>query len=138
MDLELIFENSFAKVQYDREKGIMRASYHGLVNADLGIASFQAVLDVLPKYPLKAAIFDCMQMKGTFTQLNSWLKDVWYPAIIPQGYVCWSMATTDVFTRFAGSMLINKMTPKEITANIFGSTDKAERWVYDFLKKNSA
>jgi len=135
MELELVFENKFAKVQYDRENGVLRATYKGLVNVDLGIESFQAVLNNLPKYPLRGAIFDCMEMKGTFTQLNPWLKEVWYPALIPQGYVCWSMATTDVFTRFAGSMLINTMTPKEITANIFGSLDKAEKWTYDFLEK---
>lgn len=133
--MELIFENDFATVKYDRENKVMRASYKGLVKADEGVASFQAMLDVLSDHPLKAAIFDCMKMKGTFTQLNSWLKDVWYPVVIPQGYICWSMATTDVFTRFAGGVLINKMTPKEITANIYGSLDKAEKWVYDFLEK---
>lgn len=135
MELELIFENKFAKVQYDREKRVMRASYQGMVNTELGIESFQAVIDSLPKYPLSGAVFDCLQMKGTFTQLNQWLNQVWYPAIIPQGYICWFMATTDVFTRFAGNLLINKLTPKEITAKMFGDLDKAEQWTYDYLAK---
>lgn len=134
MKLEVIFENDFASMQYDRLNEVLRAKYTGIVNAELGIESFQKVLDILPKYPLRGAIFDCMEMKGTFTQMNSWLKEVWYPAIIPQGYICWSMATTDVFTRFAGNMLINKMTPKEITASIFGSLEKAEKWTYDYIK----
>lgn len=136
MELEKIVENDFASAYYDREKAVLKAAYTGIVNVELGIESFQSVLNELGKYPVRGAIFDCMKMKGTFTQLNPWLKEVWYPAIIPQGYICWSLATTDIFTRFAGSMLINTMTPKEITANIFGSLDKAEKWVYDFLDKN--
>ncbi len=137
MELELLFENRFAKVKYDRENGVIRASYHGIVNTDLGIESFQALLDILPQTPIKGAIFNCMEMEGTFTQLNPWLNSTWYPALIPQGYVCWAMSTTDVFTRFAGSLLINTLTPKEITANIFKSTDKAEDWVYQFLNKTA-
>lgn len=135
MELELILKNEFATIEYDRENRVLRGSYYGVVNAELGTASFQGVLDVLDKYPLRAAIFNCMEMKGTFTQINQWLNEVWYPAIIPQGYICWSMATNDVFTRFAGSMLINKLTPKEVTANIFGSMEKAEKWTYDFIEK---
>lgn len=134
MELELIYENDSAKVQYDRERKVLHVRYVGTVNANLAVQIFQAVLDVLPKYPLKAAIFDCMHMKGTFTKINPWLNSVWYPALIPQGYVCWSMASTDVFTRFAASMLINKLTPKEITAKIFNDLGKAEDWVYEYLK----
>lgn len=136
MDLELIFKNDFASAHYDREKAILLAAYTGIVNVELGIESFQAVIDVLPKYQVRGAVFNCMEMKGTFTQLNPWLKEVWYPAVIPQGYICWSLATNDIFTRFAGSMLINTMTPKEITANIFGSLEKAEKWTYDFLENH--
>lgn len=135
MKLEFIFKNDFAEVYYDRENAVLRSSFHGLVVSELGIESFQAVLDELDKYPLRGAVFNCMEMKGTFTQINPWLKDVWYPKIIPQGYVCWSLATTDIFTKFAGKMLINTMTPKEVTANIFGSIDKAEKWTYNFLNK---
>lgn len=138
MELELIIDNKFAKVQYDRENCVLRSAYQGLVNVDLGIESFQAVIDVLSTHTLRGAIFDCMQMKGSFSQLNTWLNEVWYPAIIPQGYICWSMATTDVFTRFAGNMLINTMTPKEITAKLYGSQDKAEKWTYDFLATSNS
>lgn len=134
MELEKIFENSFANVQYDRENKVLRSTYTGLVNADLGVESFQAVLNELPKYPLRGAVFNCLEMKGTFTKLNPWLNSVWYPAIIPQGYICWSLATTDVFSRFAASMLIDKLTPKEITAKLFGTLEKAEDWTYSFLK----
>ncbi len=136
MELELIFENKFAKMHYDTEKSVLKADFQGLVNADLAIESFQEILDVLPKYPLRGGVFNCMEMKGTFTQVNPWLTNVWYPAVIPQGYICWSLATTDVFTRFAGSILINKMTPKGVAAKIFGSLDKAEKWTYNFLEKN--
>lgn len=135
MELEFIFKNEFAEVKYDRENAVLRAEYHGVVVPELGIESFQAVLDVLDDYPLRGAVYNCMDMKGTFTQINPWLKDVFYPKTLPQGYVCWSLATTDIFTKFAGKMLINSMTPKEITANIFGSLDKAEKWTYDFLEK---
>lgn len=136
MEFELIHENDFAKALYDRENKILRASYNGLVNPDKAIENFEAIIAKLPEYPLRGGIFDCMNMKGTFTKVNDWLNSVWYPAIIPQGYIGWSMATTDVFTRFAANMLINKMTPKEITAKLFGSLDKAEEWTYDFLRKH--
>lgn len=134
MELEFIHENSFAKAQYDRENKVLHATYQGLVNVDLAIENFEAIIAKLDECPLRAGIFNCMKMKGTFTKVNNWLNEVWYPAIIPQGYLCWSLATTDVFTRFAASMLINSLTPKEITAKIFGSLEKAESWVYDYVK----
>ncbi len=136
MELELIHENNFVKAYYDRERQILRANYQGVVNVDLASENFDVIISKLSEYPLRAGIFNCMEMKGTFTKLNDYLKKVWYPAIIPQGYICWSMATTDAFTRFAANLLINSLTPKEITAKLFGSPDKAEEWVYDFLKNN--
>lgn len=135
MELEVIFKNEFSSARYDREKRVLWASYKGIVKTDLSIESFQNVLDVLDKYPIRGAVYNMMEMRGTFTNMNQWLKDVWYPALLPQGYICWAMATTDVFTRFAGNMLINKMTPKEVTAHICGSLEKAEKWTYDFLEK---
>ena len=44
------------------------------------------------------------------------------------------MASTDVFTSFAANILINTMTPKEITAKFFKSLDKAEEFTYSYLK----
>lgn len=133
MELELLHENEFAKAEYDRENKVLYASYKGLVNTDLAIENFEAVIAKLPECPLKAGVFNCMEMKGTFTKVNSWLNEVWYPAIIPQGYVCWSLATTDVFTRFAAGMLINSLTPKEVTAKVFGSLEKAKEWTYGYF-----
>ena len=77
---------------------------------------------------------NCINMKGTFTNINPWLNEVYYPKMIEEGYKCWSLATTDIFTRFAAGMLINKLTPKEITAKIFGDIDKASEWTYSFVK----
>lgn len=137
MELELIHENSFAKAQYDRENKVLWVTYNGVVNVDLAIENFKAIIAELDKYPLRGGIFNCMEMKGTFTKVNEWLKVEWYPAL-PKEYICWSMATNDVFTRFAANILINTMTPKEITAKLFGSLDKAEEFTYDFLKNQYA
>lgn len=136
MEYELIHQNKFATALYDRENKILRASYEGIVNVDLAIENFEAIIAKLPQYPLKAGIFNCMQMKGTFTKVNSWLNEVWYPAILPQGYLCWSMATNDIFTRFAANMLISTLTPKEIAAKLFGSMDEAEKWVFNYIKNH--
>ena len=135
MELEVIFENDYSSAKFDRENGVLWATYKGLVKTDLAIKNFQAVVDELEKYPIKGTVYDLMEMKGSFSNLNQWYKEVWYPALIPQGYICWAMATSDIFTRVAGSMIINKITPKEVTAKIFGSVDKAENWIYEFLKK---
>lgn len=137
MELVLIHENNFAKALYDKENKVLRVDYTGIVNVNLAIENFEAIIAKLPQYPLRAGIFNCIHMKGTFTKVNDWLNSVWYPAIIPQGYVCWSMATTDVFTLFAATILINKLTPKEITAKVFNSVDKAEDWVMNYLEKKA-
>ena len=114
MELETIFESEASSAKYDRIKGILYATYKGLVKTDLAIQSFQAVVDALDKYPVKATIYNCMEMKGSFSNLNDFYKNVWYPALIPQGYICWAMATSDIFTKVAGSLIINKITPKKL------------------------
>ena len=133
MELEFVFENELAKVEYDKENKVGWFTITGLVNVELGIESFKEYLKVLDRKPLKGAIFNCMEMKGTFTKLNPWINENWYPAIIPQGYKGWALATTDVFSQFAGNMLINKLTPKEVSAKIFNSVEKAEKFVYDLI-----
>ena len=135
MELELIHENAFATARYDRKNKVLHASYEGIFNTELTQENFEVIISKLSDYPLRGGVFNCLNMKGTFTKLNSWLNEVWYPAIVPQGYVCWSMATNDVFTQFAANLLINKLTPKEITAKMFGSLEKAEQWTYNFLEQ---
>jgi hypothetical protein len=133
MVLELIYENSFAKAEYEREKSVLHCTFNGIVNADLGIEMFQVVLDKLSDYPIKAGVYNCTKMKGTFTHVNDWLKEEFYPPMIEQGYCCWSMSTSDVFTRFAANMLISRLTPKGVSAKVFDSTDKAKSWAYKHI-----
>jgi len=135
MELELIHQNQLATVEYDAENQIGWFTIVGLVNIELAVEAFEAYLKVLDQKPLRGAIFNCMNMKGTFTKLNPWINENWYPAIIPQGYTCWSLATTDAFSKFAGNMLINKLTPKEVTAKIFNSLEKSQEWVYEMVEK---
>lgn len=134
MELKLLYQNELAKVEYDPVGKVGWFTIIGVVNVEKSIEAFEAYLKVLDENPIYGAIFNCMDMKGTFTKLNPWINENWYPAIIPQGYKCWSLATTDVFSKFAGNMLINTLTPKEVTAKIFSSVEQSRAWVYGMLE----
>jgi len=134
MELELITENRFGKFEYDRESHVLHGTFAGVFNLDLGRELFEDVMPFAKDNKIEGAVMNCLEMRGTFTKLNKWFDNVFYPHMIPLGYCCWSVASSDVFTRYAANMLINKLTPKEITAKIFGGMDDAIAFIDNHLK----
>jgi hypothetical protein len=136
MKLDFVFENESSKAEYNEEKKLIIATYKGVVHYEQSVQWFENVLQYTSDHQVRGIAFNCMEMKGTFTKLNSWINENFYPPMIKQGYICWSLATTDIFTKYAASLLINTLTPKEIKVKIFGNMDSVLNWIVPYLKEN--
>ena len=102
---------------------------------ELGKKLFVEVMPFATNNPIHGGVYNCLEMSGPFSKLNKWFNKVLYPHLIPLGYRCWGIATSDVFTQYAANLLINTLTPREVTARVFGDIDKANIWVYNQLEK---
>ncbi len=135
MDLELVFENRFGKMEYDRKGQVLHNTYKGLFVEELAKELFETSMPFIDKNPVRGTVHNSIEMRGTFTNLNGWFKEVYYPFLIPRGYCCWSAAVSDVFTKFAANLLIKQITPKEVQAKVFTRLEDSQRYVYEILEK---
>jgi hypothetical protein len=88
---------------------------------------YMKVLEFMNTHPVVAFMHDLRQMKGTFTQLNDWIVETFRPAA-QKGFKFEAMILNDdVFTAFAASDIIKKVTLVEI--QIFKTTEEAESWL---------
>lgn len=136
MNLQAIFENDFGKAEYDSENLMLYVKFRGMVKIELSKEVFTEITKFIVDHKIIGGAIDCMEMKGAFTKLNSWFNTDYFPIMQANGYKCWSMATTDVFSKYAGTLLINMLGPKGITAKVFGDFEKAKEWTLSEIQKN--
>lgn len=90
------------------------------------------IFELMKKRPIVAFLHDFKEMKGTFTHLNDWLIETFRPAVP----LCFKyeviVMNDDVFTAFAASDIIKKITM--IQVQVFKSNDEAKKWLDEIEK----
>ncbi len=130
--LELVLENKQGVFRYDRNTKILYARFWGIPNKDLLKELFQAMMDYATQNQIIGAVCDLTKVTGTFTSLNSWLNSHFYPHMLSLGYKYVTMtSSSNPFTMFALTALINLTGPKGIENKMLSNMDDCENWIYD-------
>lgn len=131
--MELIKENSFAKAEYNPTTCIVYSRYAGDVNVNKALEVLEAQLDFSKSHKVKAIQADLSGLKGTYTMLNEWLENNFFPVIIERGMICHAfIVSSDIFSEFATKDLIKRIGDFEM--GTFNETKKSEEWILEKLK----
>ena len=126
--MEKIFENSFGKAFYDKNTAMVHESYDGVVNPELAVEVVQSVKDFGVDNKIKGDIINLTNVSGTFTGINDYLAEEFFPVLIERGCVAFAMIlSNDIFTGFAANSLVKKLGVAEI--QLFNSLKEGTEWV---------
>lgn len=132
--MELIKENQLGRVEYDRLNSTIYATYEGMVNPELGMELFHATMEYVENNRVVAICSDTTLLTGTFTHVNDFLTQTYFPHLIKHGVICIAMiVSADVFTRFATKDLIKKM--GSMTLQTFKSESEAVAWMEEVINR---
>jgi len=133
LNMELITKNDLAEAKYDAEKKIAHYKFVGNVNVKLATEFLNDVVEFSKENKIKGIHCDITELVGTFTMMNDYLVNVYFPALIGQGLQCNSMVVSaDIFTQYATNDLIQKM--GNFTIRNFKDLDEAYKWVEENSK----
>lgn len=128
--MEIIFENIHGGCRYDRELQVLNYKFVGLVRPELVKEVTNKGLELIKTSRVLGSYADLSELSGTFTALNSYLSDVYFPPMIAQGLKCHGIILPhDIFTQFAANSLIQRM--GDFTMQTFGNESEAKDWVYE-------
>jgi hypothetical protein len=126
--MELIYENRYGKAEYDASTRTVRTQYVGVAIPDQIIDYLSKVVVFAEKKPIRHGITNLTQLKGTFTGALEYIENEFYPKMIKNGLVSYSMVVSnDVFTRFSADQLTQKIGGK-LDWQVFSSLEAAEKW----------
>lgn len=126
--MELIKENSFAKAEYDAEKGILYSKYSGQVDSKKALEVLEAQVAFSENNKVKAIRADLSELKGTYTMINDWLEANFFPVLIERGLKCHAfIVSSDIFSNFATKNLMKRIGTVKIVT--FKSLDEADDWI---------
>lgn len=128
-----VTKNDLAEANYDAEKKIIHYKFVGNVNVTLATEFLNNVLEFSKDNKIKGIHCDISKLKGTFTMMNDYLVNEYFPVLIKQGLQCNSMVvSSDIFTQFATNDLIQKM--GNFIIRNFKDLDEAYTWVEENSK----
>ncbi len=132
--MELIAKNNLATAEYDPELKIVHYKFVGKVNIKLATELLDEVLKFAKTHQVLGVHCDISKLNGTFTMMNDYLVNTYFPPLISQGLICNSMiVSNDVFTTFATNQLIQRM--GDFTIKNFNDIDEGYNWVVENVKK---
>jgi len=134
--MQVVHENKIVKAVYYPESGIIRFKWTGLIVSDLIKEALEKTMPFIVAHKTLAFVHDSIECRGTFSSVNGWLNSVIIPHMLANGVKCYSIATTDVFSRFAGNALIS-LTKNKMKGKIFANVADSERWVHEILSSKN-
>lgn len=129
-----LFEGSSCLAEYLADKKRVVFTLNGYPKVEEHKEMYTKVFGFMKENPVVAFMHDLRQMKGTFTQLNSWLVETFRPAIELGFKYAALILSDDIFTEFAAADIIKKTTIVQI--QIFRNTQEAEAWLNERLDEN--
>ncbi len=128
---KILFEGRTCKAEYLPEKKMVLYTISGYINIEENKTMYLQVLDFMKTNSIIAFMHDFKQMKGTFTQMNTWLVETFRPATqLGLKYEA-MILNDDVFTEFAANDVIKKATVVQF--QVFRNRADADKWIDEKL-----
>jgi hypothetical protein len=124
----------YIRSDYDSKTQIAFVSGEGLLDLALVKETFETLMNHTVKNTIRAVITDAAKVRGTYTKLNPWFRDTYFPHMQKHGFLCFTSIVDDPCMRFATNMIIQAFVPKGLDAKLTPNIDEAKRWVYDKLE----
>ncbi len=127
--MKLIVENELAIVNYDEEKKTVFSVYSGIPSPESLMEILQAILAFSETSRVVAIIGDITGLKGTFTSMNDYILNDYYPPLIERGLkIDVLVVSKEVFAQFELEDLGEIIGGVEV--KMFDSMEVAKEWVF--------
>ncbi len=124
----LIAENSSGKGIYDEEKKLLRNSFQGPVIIENGMHIFESELEFVETHSVYGLFIDTRKLSGSFSQVNPYLEDIYYPEMMKHGLHYVSIIVPyDIFSQFSLEDMIQRMGKLELRT--FFRFDDGIKWL---------
>ncbi len=125
--MEKVFNGNSCSVVYHKDKKRLTFTFVGYVNIDEAKLMYISILSFMKENPVVSFLNDLREIKGTFTNLNSWIIENMQPALGLGLKYDAMVLNSDIFSVFAANDFAKKVTKLEL--NLFKSMEEAERWL---------
>ena len=106
----VIAENSSGKGLYDEERKIIHNTFLGPVVIENGMQVFEAELEFVKIHPVFGLFIDVRNLSGSFSQVNPYLEETYYPKMMGKGLHYVSIIVSyDIFSQFSLEDMIQRM-----------------------------
>ncbi|MEL6535001.1 MAG: hypothetical protein AAFQ98_06285 [Bacteroidota bacterium] len=124
----LIAENRFGKAEYEPNLKHVYYTFHGRINVDLAKEVCKEVIAFSEDHEISVSMADLSETSGTFTGLQGWLVQNYFPVMIGKGLLGHGIVVPDdVFTKFAAGSLIQKM--GNFMIRTFNNASESKEWM---------
>lgn len=128
---QLLFDGKTCKAEYIAEKKTVLYTIIGYINVEENKEMYLKVFEFMKSNLTIAFMHDFKQMRGTFTQMNDWIVELFRPATqLGLKYEA-MILNDDVFTQFAANDVIKKVTIVQI--QVFKTREDADKWIDEKL-----
>lgn len=133
--MEPVVKNKLVDVSYDRDKKLMIYRWHGIANAELGIAAFTKTMEFIKTNPCYFVLHDATQMTGTFTKMSEFMSKEVAPNFEKHGGLRSAMVlSNDVFSIFAINQYLKIVKTSRAELKVFKTCDLAMQWLEEKMK----
>lgn len=133
-DDKILFSNKQGLAKYNSQWELVYGKFYGLPKLVLSIEIFDSIISATEGARVRGGFYDLMEVKGTFTHLNSYFKSRFIPAMLPRGYKYVAVITSaDPFTKFALNTILLITMTQGIETKIFNDLESAKSWLERML-----
>lgn len=126
--MEQIAKNEHGYAEYDPQTKVVYYHFIGVFNLEGTKEITNEVMAYSKDRLVEGTCVNLSKLKGTFTAMNSYFTEVYFPALISRGLKCQGIVVPhDVFTKFAADTIVRKM--GDFTMRTFGDASEAHEWV---------
>lgn len=131
--MKKIFEGKSCMAEYIPDKKTVFFTFEGYPILEESKDVYLKVFEFMKSNPVVAFLQDLTKMKGTFSNLNDFFIETLRPAVDLGFKYSALILNDDVFTAFAASDLVKKVTMIEI--QIFKNKPDADEWLNSRIEK---
>lgn len=122
----LIFENRISKSFYNSDEGIIRYEFYGRANPDLMIEQLGSMLEYTENRSVFGIFADIKKLQGSFIKIFDWLRDEYYPNLIPRGLtVIAFVVSTDLIAQSLTEKISEMLKEKGVKVKAFKNYEDA-------------
>lgn len=130
--MALIGRNKDGVAEYDAANRMVSYKFDGIFNMDSTVELTKLVLKFSEENSIQGILVNIQNLTGTFTKLNGYFVNEYFPPLIARGLKCHAMVVpNDVFTKFSADQLTQKM--GAFTMKNFNDLEQANQWLLEHI-----